>query len=291
MIRNLNRRRSTDNKRFVRVNQIKPKITMDSLDKLVIGATDVNGNHIKRIFSRGDSYVIYEIETDISSDSLRVMINPDNDPKFVSHETNYEEIKKEVNEIKAVLFKGKRENALKHLIAPAISKGIKGDTSGAKAMLNELKTRIENEYLDSFKKKIYYSASSLLVVLILTALSYWTYCDWISWGTTDKSLTKLFLYSATAGSLGGYISLALKLRKIDIDSGLPISNVLFYGIERMIISVFNGILIVIIIRSDLLLSVINQSDNPQWGYLTFSIIAGFSENYIPDVLNKLEKDK
>jgi hypothetical protein len=218
------------------------------------------------------------------------MINPDNKPEYLQNEKNYEKIKQEVNEIKAIIYKAKRENSLKHLIAPAISMGITGDADVAKKMLNELKKRINDEYIAMFKDKIIYSASGLFFVILLILFSYLTYCGYLTWCCEKRILMNLFIYCATTASIGGFISLALKLRKIEIDSELHWTNIIFYAIERMIISILSGILIIIIIKSDLLLSVINQSDNPLWGYMTFSAIAGFSENYIPDILNKLEKE-
>lgn len=260
------------------------------LDNYTIGKTDRNGNLITKIFSRGDSFVVYEIESNIQSDSLRVIINPEDKKEFVQFENNYEQIKQEVNEIKAIIYKAKRENSLKHLIAPAISKGITGDIEGAKQMLKTLKKTIDNQYIKQFNDKILYLCSNLFFVFLLILISYLTYCGYISWCCEKNEIIKLFIYCITTASMGGFISLALKLKKIEIDFELPMTNIIFYGIERMVISILSGILLVVIIKSDLILSIINQSDNPFWGYMTFSAIAGFSENYIPDILSKIEKE-
>ncbi len=56
---------------------------MNSIDNYKIGQKDTNGNIITKIFSKGDSFVIYEIKSNIQSDSLKVMINPYNKPEYV----------------------------------------------------------------------------------------------------------------------------------------------------------------------------------------------------------------
>jgi hypothetical protein len=263
---------------------------MDTLDSYTIGKTEKNGYLITKVFSRGDSFIIYEIKSELPSDSLRVVINPDNKPEFIEHEKNYEKIKQDVNELKAVLYKARRENSFKHLIAPSISMGINGDVEASREMLRSLKDRINMEYLAMFRDKILYSLSGLFCVIFLLLFSYLTHIDYINWNNDKGQLVATFLYSATAASISGFISLALKLKKIDIDSELPRLNIIYFGIERILISVLSGLLMVVVIKSGLILSVLNESGSPVWGYLAFSSIAGFSENYVPNILSKIEKE-
>jgi hypothetical protein len=263
---------------------------MDSLDCYKIGNTDKSGFLITKVFSRGESFIIYEIKSSLPSDSLRVVINPDSKREFVEHEKNYEKIKQDFNELKAILYKARRENSFKHLIAASISMGINGDVEASKEMLRTLKQRINQEYLAIFRDKILYSISGLCFVFLLLLLSYLTYINFINWGGDNGDLITIFLYSATAASLSGFISLALKQRKIDIDSELPRLNIIYFGIERILISVLSGLLMLVVIKSGLLLSVLNESDHPVWSYMAFSAVAGFSENYIPNILSKIEKE-
>lgn len=260
------------------------------IDEFKIGTNDPSGYQVTKIFSKGDEYAIYEINSNIASESIKVLINPENKNKFIDQEKNYEKIKSEVNELKAVLYKCKRDNSFKHLIAAGISSAIVGDIEGSKKILGDLLERINKEYRIQFKNKIIYSSVSLVILIFLLNFSYQTYKVFQNTFLHDNPIIQLFIYSATAGAIGGFLALSIKLKKIEIESDLKPYKFVFYGLERIFLSLLNSIVIVIAIKSGLFLGFINEIETPMWGYLFFSIIAGYSETFIPDILTKIEKE-
>jgi len=61
-----------------------------------------------------------------------------------------------------------------------------------------------------------------------------------------------------------------------------------YAIERIFISIFASVIVYCAIRSNLAFGFVEKLPNPVVGYILFSIVAGFSETLVPNLLIKLE---
>lgn len=256
-----------------------------------IGQKDLNGYLITKIFARGNDYIVYEIQTDVLSESLRVLIHtiePEDPKEFEKH---FEKIKSDFNEIKAILYKAKRDNSFKHIIASAVTLGITGDIEGSKKLLLSIKNRINAEYKLQFENKLTYLSVSFLITILLIIFSYIFFTKWSLLYFKDFQSIPVFIYVITGGALGGAISLSLKLKKIEIETELSKFTFMFYGLERMLIAIFASIISLILIKSNIFFGVIKELDNAVWGFIAIGILAGFSETLIPDVLNKIEKEK
>ncbi len=94
-------------------------------------------------------------------------------------------------------------------------------------------------------------------------------------------------YVAAFASLGGFLSLALKLEKLDVDPDSPWHFYLLSGISRIAISVVAGVFVYMLIRADLLVGFVMDLDSKS-GILVFAFLAGFSETLVPDILRKIE---
>ena len=259
----------------------------EKMDNFKIGNQDSSGNTIKKVFVKSDDYVIYEIDTPILSESFRVYIHSkkQNDPDGL--EKNFEDIKQNLNEVKAVLYKAKRENSYKQIMASAVAHGISGEIDKSKESLDNIQTRINNEYKEEFESKIIYFSISLFSTIILIILSILNYTNVLFDKSSFPILNEL-IYIITFGSLGGIVSISIKLKDIEMEKDISKWYFAFYGIERIFIAMVGSIFIYFAIKSNLLFGVLNTVDNPIYSYITIAILAGFSETLVPDMLKRIE---
>ena len=171
-----------------------------------IGQKDMSDYLITKIFARGDDYVVYEIQSEVLSESLRVLIYPvePDDPK--EFEKHFEKIKSDFNEIKAILYKAKRDNSFKQVIASAVTLGITGDIEESKKLLLSIKNRINEEYKLQFENKLTYLSVSFLITTLLLVLSYVFFTNWSLLYFKNFQIIPVFIYVITGGALGGAIS-------------------------------------------------------------------------------------
>jgi len=221
---------------------------------LKVGNADLNGNSISRIFSKGDQFIIYEIETNVVGDSLKVLINPESDDDYEYLERNYEAVKYELNNAKVELFKTKRPVAMKNLLSAALSLGINAlenesktengsNCDESKKLLNEVRDRIQNEYKDAFRNKLLYVFTTVFIVLGATVLAYFT-CEFEFDCFDNASYVPQLIYCFAAATVGGFLALVFKLRKVNTDPDIGWYNFIFYGVERSLISIASSCLAV-----------------------------------------------
>jgi len=259
------------------------------LESFKVNRNDQSNNKIKKIFVKRDEYVIYEIATNMLSESLKIYImtkeEEEDDPAGLLD--NFNKIKIELNEVKAILYKAKRENAFKQIISSAIAHGMEGEREQAIQQLIDIKNRINTEYNEEFISKVLYIGTSFVISLFFIIISILVYTNTL--GISSKyNLLKELIYISTFGIFGGLISISLKLKSIELEKEINQFYFIFYGIERMFIAIIGSIFIYFIIKSGLAFDFINNLSNPLYAYAVIAVLSGFSETLIPDVLKKME---
>lgn len=96
--------------------------------------------------------------------------------------------------------------------------------------------------------------------------------------------TKIMLF----GSLGGFISVSISLRRLDLDYDFYNWSQSVYGLFRIVISIISAIIAYVLLKSGFIFSNIN-SDN-YFMYYAVAVFAGFSETWIPNTLKKIESE-
>jgi hypothetical protein len=92
---------------------------------------------------------------------------------------------------------------------------------------------------------------------------------------------------ATMGSLGALISVLLRSNRLQVDpSAGPLVHY-FEGAMRVLIGALAGMFFVMAVKSNLLLGTINQSQNVLTILLVLSIVAGASEQLLPNLINQI----
>ena len=258
----------------------------DVLAKYVIGTKDRSGNEIVNVFLRSDEFVIYEINAKNLVDSIRIAIEPWTKEDKNKRESNYYEIRAKYIQVKGLLYKVIDDASIKSQIAPILAHAVDGNVAEAKKQLDDLMIDINNTYKDQFRNRLRYLATVICLVLVCIIITYLTYnYDWYS----EKVINRELIFTATAGTIGGFISVSRRIRQMVFEKEVDWYLYLFYGFERVSISAFCAVIAYFIIHSNLALGIINELTTPIYGILVIAFVAGFSETLIPNLLIKLEK--
>jgi hypothetical protein len=260
------------------------------MEKLVVGAKDPFGNTIKKIFATGDEFVIYEIETKILADSVKVYTDTMREVDTCLKK-RFDKVKPNFEILKGLLYKVEDPDAMKSRIGMILSLALGDDENIADELLSNLIDEINMVFSELFNFRTNYLICFFAVTIICISISCLSYMDYFLHGL-DK--IKIFVYVATGGSIGGLITLTFNLRLISFEENVSNWNYFFYGIQRNFISMLFGIIIYIAIKSNLIFGFVNTLKDPFkpiYGYIIFSIVAGFSQKLIPSLLTELAEGK
>jgi hypothetical protein len=91
-------------------------------------------------------------------------------------------------------------------------------------------------------------------------------------------------------AMGGFLSVLVNLKKlqVDVESGVAIN--VFGGISRIMIAIIAGIAALVLVKADIMFGFINKTEYGEsfYGLLTLCFLSGFSEGLIPNVLKRIE---
>lgn len=98
--------------------------------------------------------------------------------------------------------------------------------------------------------------------------------------------TPVFL-GFTMGSLGALLSVLLRLNNLPVDPSAGPRVHYFEGVMRVLVGALAGALFVMAVKTNILLSAINESPNALTLLILFSIVAGASEQLLPNLINRI----
>lgn len=252
-----------------------------------VNSPDPSGNKITRVFGRGDEYVVYEIESRDLADSIKVNIDTTTEEDDSGIIKRYNQIRIKFVETKAFLYKAVDKSAIKSVIAQILIHGMLEDPATANQEFESLKERIDTEYSEQFSNKMRLLFSSLLLTLCAIGLSIWTYYGHLY---QEHTHIRYLIYVCCAGSVGGFFSISIGMRKLVCEKEVKNYLYIAYGLERIVIAILAATIVYFIIRTELFFGNINTLAQPLVGYIVLGFVAGFSETLIPNLLTKIEND-
>ncbi len=100
-----------------------------------------------------------------------------------------------------------------------------------------------------------------------------------------------FVRVVACGAAGGFLSVAIGIRKLDIDPDTRWWVNCYYGVIRLTIAIVSAIVIYFLIRAKLVLQPLftGASINESFALYAFAAAAGFSETLIPNILRRTEE--
>lgn len=133
--------------------------------------------------------------------------------------------------------------------------------------------------------KLYYLLPCLIAVLItcmvaagVKSYSYW----WV----IDENFRTIF-YMMTFGGIGGLLSVAINIDKHEDKISRIKWQRIFAGVFRMLIAMLSGIIMYVLLKANIIGGIKDFNTGP-YLYYALAIIAGFSQNLIPNLANKGE---
>lgn len=166
----------------------------------------------------------------------------------------------------------------------AISTAADGNFTEATEILNKLEVKIYTAKKNS--SIMHYIAGCLSILLINLIIYILTeFSNLESIGNFILVLNMSFL-----GSLGGFLSIIRRIKKIEIDVDTGFWLNFFNGASRILISIICSIFIYYLVKSNIILGILNDIDNNDYALYVFAIISGFSENFVPNIFDKIETD-
>lgn len=181
--------------------------------------------------------------------------------------------------ITGYLEKEKEKRKFVDQIGLAYTEAISGDIENAKKICDKIIQRIEVYKLNI--GRFYYLLSCLSVVIITLIISYFL--------KRYKFIPEIIphFYMMTYASIGGFLSVAKDIKKIQIESSEFGWFQFFYGGIRILTAMFSGLIVYVLIQSKLVFPVLTEEGNG-YAIAVIAFLSGFSETFLPNLLKQVE---
>lgn len=244
--------------------------------KIVAGAEDTAGNPIVYVLAKGNEYAIYEIDHQDINNRLRVAIDGHSDKAEQQLVQRFKVVKQKYIEAKGLLYRsqnfGMMKNRVAHALASVLSstKLDENPTLEFETLIADLKRESEQLVLN---RLLFILPAILAVILGVISLNYF--------GTSSIALV---IFGA---ALGGALSVSSTLSKKHFEE-FKYPYYLALGAERIFLANVAAAIAFALVKAELVLPSLATS-NP-WLIISLAIVAGFSEQLVPSLLNKVSSE-
>jgi hypothetical protein len=118
--------------------------------------------------------------------------------------------------------------------------------------------------------------SSIIVIMLLAVSTYFL--------RKISGNAWLISFGALGGVAGATISIIQRGVTLTVNPFVPLPHVVFQGLVRVGLGGVFGVLLIVASRANLTLGILG---NNVWSLFIFSVVAGFSERFIPDILDRI----
>ena len=258
----------------------------EMIKSIKIGENDHAANKIKYVFVTQNEFAIYEIENADVNNQLRIVIDgytPDRENTLMQ---KFNKVKINYIKAKGLLYRssnfGMMKNRIAHLLATVLSTD--DESFDGNEEFKKLITEIEEEYSRSVRHRLLYLLPAMIVSIGVGIFLYAKYPVWYQqkeemW----KALCVIF-----GSSIGGTMSIIFRIGKNNFEEHLSSLYYFLTGFERIVLSIFAGIIAYVGIESGILFG--NIDNKSYWTIVAVAILAGFSEALIPGLLSKISNE-
>ncbi|MEZ7786063.1 hypothetical protein [Neisseria perflava] len=262
----------------------------ETISNLKKGGLDVSGNKIINILAKYNEFIIYEIDIGNIQDRIKVFIDGHTDNSERIIQDKFSAVKLNYIKAKSTLLHSANFETNKQRVAHALANCLSGNNSNDEnnQLFIELITTIKKEQNEILKNRILYFLPSLLLVMLCFCLCLYIYYKNIIEGARleNYEFWVMLLSSLLSISLGGCLSIMSGAKLLNFQQFVGWYYYVFLGLERLLFSMFTGAIAFVVIKSNLVSSIILSKGN--WSLMMILIIAGFSERLIPSILTKSE---
>jgi hypothetical protein len=232
------------------------------------------GDIIDHIFEAYDDLLIYRVKGE-------ACVSVYFDEEDGQYKKNLSKISKKMAELKACVCTKLENKKFARQIALIYKTALLGDAETAELISD--KVLVEAQSFKMGIARLLYLISCFSIVALM--LIFCVLQDNYFMSEYLMPYAKIMLF----GSIGGFISVFISLKKLNLEININYWSQSVYGIFRITVAILSAIVSYLLIRSELILPSINTEN--VFVYYIFAVVAGFSETFIPNVLKKIEKDK
>lgn len=241
---------------------------------IVENKKDPLGRYVTKVYYSDRQYAIYEI-----SNSDQLIFITEN----VVHDSS--KISCEIDDVKKILSKEKIQK-YQHRFAKAYRECFEGNLETAKKIVSSVEESFKNERknLLGFKYTYIITACIALIANFLISIIF------LDFNLELTNTINDLYFVATFGSLGCLISISTTIKNTTLDFFVRKLLYFFDALFRIIVSMASAITVYYLIRGNIVLGFLNGlEDNSSDIIFIFSILAGFSERYVPKLFGLLEE--
>jgi hypothetical protein len=255
------------------------------IQSIKVGSKDYSGHVITDVLSFGNEYAIYEIDTKDINNKLRLVIDGIDDASEVAISANYVIVKDKYITAKGLLYRSADFGLMKSRVANTLATALLGNPDLALKQFEALIQNINDEYKDSFKRRILYILPGyLLLVISVIVLIIQNNLHFL-----DNRMFQGFIIIASS-IVGGVFSLSLNIPQNKFYTEIGCLIFAIFGLERIGISILAGIICAVGIKSRIIMESLFQNSFNVWLFIFLVIIAAFSEKMVPNILGKQSKE-
>lgn len=263
-----------------------------------VGQLDMVGDKITRFYEYNDEFFVYEVEQQNRHTlGVRVCIYT-KDPKNLSFANRYSKILPHYMQAKSLLHKVDNPAAVREQIASIMAHALNADENHEVAirLFSQLFADINSEFNDRIYNKLVFLFSNVFVSFVFGVLSVvryrWVIHNDLNYSHHQFDILTLLLFVLTCASVGGAFSLSAKLRKLATTKSVHWQTYMLYGLERTFIAMAAGFIFFLAVSAHLVFSKLVEdpaTEQHLFTLLFLSVLAGFSETLVPDILVTMEK--
>lgn len=253
----------------------------------VVGAIDYAGNKISRIYSRTDEFVIYETLDVPPHESIRVYIHSkqeDDETKII----RFQQCKEHFDDFVAHCYRYNCASIYRKRAATILSSILLGIHNPLDNNFEKINKDIKNDYENTMQGRNLYQLGAVSLSILMIIFSVIIYLcrktDFIS----HNHFIPVVFYAAAFASMGGFISVSLKIKALHTDRELKRRSYFFYGSERILFSVIAGVLVYFMLKGNFIFGFLNADGDISFSLYVICALSGFSETLIPNTLRNLE---
>lgn len=247
--------------------------------KIKVGEIDSSGNRIVNVLSAKNEFVLYEIDSEIPENRLRILIDGHTDKREREIVEKFNKVKKDYVKAKGLLYKSSNMVSMQNRVAHTLSTILSSNSSDYDNHLNELIDEIMNEHKSIIRRKLSFIVFLLIMFTSSSILFYAFHND-------PNRLIRLASSIFFASTLGSIFSISFSLKNIIFDPDISVIYYIVVGLERNLLSFLSSIIAFVGVKSGIILSSFNIEGDNIYRLLFIMLIAGFSERLIPNILSK-----
>lgn len=248
-------------------------------DDFTVGAKDPQGRTIACVYFSFPEYVIYRTDKGIKVFTY--------DDHLAREDRIYTSRFLDIGAELATIYSLQPEEiarveSINIQIARGINQCFEGRLEAAKAILNDACARLIRLRRLQGRLEYLFSAFALLgLFLILSGILHMF---------ASVNVTIIYSNIISCGAIGGFLSVALGVWKLDIDLDANRSHNLVSGASRIFISALAAVVVYFAVKSNVVFGVL-YSETSNTGIYLCSVIAGFSETFVPNVIRRLSEQE